>query len=568
MLARAWKDRVTGLARLAAGLGAWFDASLVNRWLCRAGVRLGTAVVTSAPARALWWDRGVGEAAEGGRVGTAAVARRWWGALMSGPGRLLAEALDASGLARAWRGATSWLADEGARHSLTVRLWRWYYRDESGGPGMGTAAAGKASAAPVVPASGIAGGGAVAAAPVRARELLRGWTLLALHLLVWLLPVVSATKLLLLAGVVLALILARLLVGERLRGSTLLVPFAVFLGLNVLATVSSVLPHGSLRDLSIVIASGGVLFAVVNLGDRRDWYGLLASFVAVATLVAALGLYQYAAGRAVTSSHWFDAKTNPDLTARVYSTFGNPNILAEYLVLVIPAVVGLFWSERNGPKQLLFAAMAGITGLCLVLTFSRGAWLGMAVAALVFVAIMEARVLWLVPVGAVGGYFLLPPVIHARLASIVNLSDASNAYRLNIWIATVRMIKDYWVTGVGLGYRSFMWVYQEYKLRGQIAWHSHNQYLEQFSELGIIGLALFVWLMLRVAAAGGSALRRSPHADRRLRSVAAGGVASVAGILFYGFFENIFYLPTVIVTFWVVAGLTTTAGLLAADGRR
>ena len=563
MLGRAWRNRVTGLARWAATLGVWVDSSFVSRSLSRTGTALGAALATSVPARIIWWDQWAGQMAAARPVSSRA---RGVGAylgsraapvptLVAAIRSTLAAGLVAGVPARLWRGFTSAVAGDGVRHSLAVRLLSWYYRDS------GVGAEGRAATSAV----------AVTAPSVEERdlELLRDWNALSLHLLVWLLPVVNPTRLMMLAALVTGLVLVRAVMGEKLRGSTLAVPFAAYLSMSVLATLASVHPAGSLRDLAIIAVSGGVIFAIMNLKNRQAWYGLLASAAAVATSVAAYGLYQAIRGVNVLSMHWLDPKTNPGLTTRVFSTFGNPNILAEYLLLVVPAVVGLLWSERDILKKLLFTAIVAVTALCMVLTFSRGAWLGTGLAVLVFLAIMEARALLLAPIVALAGYFFLPPVIHARLASIVNLRDASNAYRMNIWIAALHMIKDYWVTGVGLGYRSFMLVYQDYKLRAQVAWHSHNQYLEQFVELGIMGLALFVWLMLRVAAAGAPALRRigRVRADPRLRAVVAGCVASVAGVLFYGIFENIFYLPTVILTFWVTAGLAAAAGLMAAEDK-
>ncbi len=575
MLARAWRNRIAGLAQWAATVGAWVDSSFVSRSLGKTGAVLGAALATSVPARVLWWDRWAGQMAAARRAaGTAARpsarrAPRWAAvpAIVAGVRSTLAAALVASLPARLWRWVTSVTERDGIGRSLTVQLLFWYYRERS------RAEDGRAPAVAVAAATAETRPTAVAAATLTVEEgalqLLRDWTVLSLHMLIWLLPVVNATRLMVLAALVVSLMSARVLMGERVRGSTLAVPFAAYLAMSVLATLASVHPTGSLRDLAIVVGSGGVLFAIMNLKDRRDWYGLLASTAAVATLVAAYGLYQAIRGVNVLSMHWLDPKTNPGLTTRVFSTFGNPNILAEYLLLVVPAVVGLLWSERHGLKRLLFLGVVAVTGLCMVLTFSRGAWLGTGLAVLVFLAIMEARVLLVVPIVAIGSYFFLPSVIHARLASIVNLQDASNAYRMNIWIAALHMIRDYWVTGVGFGYRSFMLVYQDYKLRAQIAFHSHNQYLEQFVELGIMGLALFIWLMLRVVAAGGPALRRigRVRADPRLRAVVAGCVASVAGVLFYGIFENIFYLPTVILTFWVTAGLGAAAGLMAADDK-
>jgi putative inorganic carbon (HCO3(-)) transporter len=435
-----------------------------------------------------------------------------------------------------------------------------------------------------------AGGGPDAATVATALSALRGWTDLTLHALIWLLPVVAPLTLIGLTYLVLALMAARWLCGEKLTGTLVFPPMLAFLGMGALGTVTSVLPTGSARDLAILTGAAAVYLAIVNPGRPSSPRGWALSLCAAATIVAAYGLLQYVTGGAVASGHWYDPKTNPGLTTRVYSTFGNPNILAEYLVLTIPLALALLWSETRRWKRLVFGAMSAGMALCLGLTFSRGGWLGMAVAVVAGVAVIDPRALRLVPIGAIAGYLLLPPVVLNRIYTVVNLADSSNYYRLNIWKSTLRLIGDFWPTGVGLGYRPFMWVYGNYKLFGQVAWHSHNLYLEQVAELGVAGLVLFIWLMVRVLAAGLRARSllwtggagpgpaglaetggAGEPAERRGRmALVAAGLAAVAGILFYGLVENIFYLPTVIITFWIVAGLMVVAGrtIRTADGVR
>ncbi len=55
---------------------------------------------------------------------------------------------------------------------------------------------------------------------------------------------------------------------------------------------------------------------------------------------------QYAFGW-TTSNAWIDEEMFEDATMRVYSTLGNPNVLGEYLLLVLP-VAAVYMLKTSG----------------------------------------------------------------------------------------------------------------------------------------------------------------------------------------------------------------------------
>lgn len=527
------------LAGAAHALARWYDDSALGRSLAAVGEAFAAAATSSGLGRLLGWDSDDGwrRSAVFSRLDAA------WQRFLAWTSSWLAPWLAGSVLLRWWAQAAAWCRTAPVvRDSLACRLLRWYYGD---------------SECPAT--SPVAQRGAIA----QGLAALQGMTLFALHALIWTVPWIAWSRILVLLLAVTVLMAVRWLAGERLRGAGLFAPVLAYVLFTALASAVSITVFGSLRDLALLLGGVGVLFAIVNVRDRRDWFGLLSSVIAMATLVSLYGLYQYMRGAAVASQAWFDVKTNPELTSRVFSTFGNPNTLAMYLELTLPLAIGTAVSERAPLKRALYAAMSLVMLGALVLTMSRGGWLALAFGALVFLALIDARTLWLIPLAAAVAYVFLPPVFRTRLATIGSLKDASNAYRVNIWIAAIHMIRDFWPTGVGFGYRAFMPVYNYYRLRAQPAYHAHNFYLEQLAELGIIGFILFVWLIVRLAAAGLRAL--AAREDPRLRAVVAGALAAFAGIMLHGLFEDIFYLPTVIATFWLTMGLMAAARQLAPD---
>ncbi len=96
----------------------------------------------------------------------------------------------------------------------------------------------------------------------------------------------------------------------------------------------------------------GFMFVLVNsIKTKKDFNILITFLVIAATLVALYGLYQYKVGGVDMEDKWVDAANNPDVKTRVFSVFGNPNILAEYLIMIIPISISLFWYSKKLHKK-------------------------------------------------------------------------------------------------------------------------------------------------------------------------------------------------------------------------
>lgn len=332
-------------------------------------------------------------------------------------------------------------------------------------------------------------------------------------------------------------------------------PIILFLIIIIISTITSISPIDSLRDLALHIGGLSFLFVMINsVEEKKDFNIILTVLVFTATLVALYGLYQYLVGVEVDKA-WLDVENNPGITTRVYSVFNNPNILAEYLVMIIPLSVSLFWFSKKLSKKIIFLGTTLIMVLALVLTSSRGGWIGFAFSALVFILLIEKRLLLsLIPI-TLGGLFLLPDTIINRILSIGNLADSSNAYRITMWEITLDIIKDHWLAGVGFGHLPFKQTFETY-IRTMPTFHAHNTYLETAAEMGIPGLVAFLLFLFVLFKYSIKELIRQD--DRYIRVMAAGALSGLAGVLFHGLVENILYLPRIIFTFWIMVSLVLT----------
>ena len=170
------------------------------------------------------------------------------------------------------------------------------------------------------------------------------------------------------------------------------------------------------------------------------------------------GIYQYVNGD-VYSKAWLDGEMFEEIKMRVYSTLENPNVYGEYLLFIIPIIAALLWTEKGWKKKLFYLVCLGITGIALILTFSRGCYLGIIFTIFILSIIIDKRFIFLGIALLLLSPFILPDAIINRFMSIGNMADSSTSYRVYIWMGTLAMLKDFWLSGVGMGITSFNTIY-------------------------------------------------------------------------------------------------------------
>ena len=198
-----------------------------------------------------------------------------------------------------------------------------------------------------------------------------------------------------------------------------------------------------------------------------------------------------------TKNAWIDEEMFEEATMRVYSTLANPNVLGEYLILALPVCALVFINYTKTLWQKIVYGMFFIcTLLCLVLTQSRGCWIGFFVSAFLFITYYKSSIWKVLPLFLLILPLIVPETIINRLLSVGNMSDSSTSYRVYIWFGTLSMLKYFWLGGIGLGESAFRNIYPYFSYSGIVAPHSHNLYLQLTVESGIMALVVFIVTML------------------------------------------------------------------------
>jgi len=356
--------------------------------------------------------------------------------------------------------------------------------------------------------------------------------------------------------------LLKLIRGKRtLKFEIIDVTIFIFLILTVLGGIFSVSRVDSIRPALLYSCFILGYFLVVNLIRTSEWLKrCIVSLTFSALIVALYGIYENFFG--IVQQTWQDEELFEDIRGRVVSTFENPNVLAEYLIMILPLMIAIFLFSKKINQKLLFLMMTGASGLCLIFTWSRGAWLGFLIGMLLFLLIYHRKSMLLLLGGLISLPLLpvvLPPNIIERFLSIGNIKDTSTSYRVNIWRAVVEMIKDNFSSGIGIGEGAFTVVYPKYSLAGiESAPHSHNLFLQIIVEIGIFGLIIFLAAMIIYMQNNFSLYKKlgdnKKYTETKLLSAA--GLCGIVSVLIQGMTDYIWYNYRVFFVFWLVVALT------------
>lgn len=313
-----------------------------------------------------------------------------------------------------------------------------------------------------------------------------------------------------------------------------------------------------------------VYFLVVNLIRDKRWLKVcFGGMVVSSTAISVLGIIRYFMGLA--PGGWIDTDLFPEITSRATSTFDNPNVLAVYLIMAFPMSLALQFTLKKKPTRILAGLSSALIFLCVVLTWSRSAWLGLIIGSFFMLTVMRPRCAALLIPAAAGvgaGAVIFPDTFGKRILNIFSLTDSANYYRLYTWKGVSRMLGDCWSAGVGAGEIAFRSVYLNYAYPGiEAAPHAHSLYLQITAQCGVLGLVLLLAAIIVVIWKGlayvTSERKRSDGAVICLACL--GGFAAV---LVEGIFDYPWYNYRVFFVFWALVGMICAAADIGKNEQR
>jgi len=375
------------------------------------------------------------------------------------------------------------------------------------------------------------------------------------------------------------------------RKSPLNLPVLIFIFVTFIATVFSTNPYfsffgqymyhmeGLWATLTYVVL---YLLVIANLDDFKV-RNIILAFIVTSGATCVYGLLQHFGIELV---NWQISSTE-----RIWSTMGNPNFLAGFLIMAIPLTIAILLEQRRQNKNELslktglLVALLCLQLLCLNFTYSRASWVG------VFSGLAILAVLWRRQLGKMRKIFKLTILVlflaisfiflfkaiemrklalknlepletrgfisktAERLVSIIDLNEADAASRISGWKSAIQMVKERPLLGVGPDTLSIN--FRSYELPGfsrltGIALanpaYAHNEVLQVAATLGIVGLLSYLWLLLTY-------LRMvTKFPDLRKDPIVVGMTASIGAVVVNNLFS--FHTVTTATLFWLFLGFT------------
>lgn len=344
------------------------------------------------------------------------------------------------------------------------------------------------------------------------------------------------------------------------NGIGLWIAFYLTVGVLLLMTVRPA-PTVNFTGFRASMEYLAVFYLVTHLiRDERDFREMYLTMVIIATVLALHGIWQFIVGVPIPAS-WTDAAEGAVRT-RVYSIFSNPNIMGAYMILFAPMTIGLAYAcERPSQKVLFWLCGLAMCAGCLF-TMSRGAWLALAIAAVLFALLIDRRLLALMLV--CGAVACTLPFVRSRIGYLFTPQFAdSNARggRAKRWATAIGYLKATDpVFGMGYGMYGGAVAVQNPVLPWVEYMYVDNYYVKILTENGIVGVTAFGMMLLGLIGNGLRGCVRT--AKTRWSPLCAGMLCGLVGVLIHSVFESIWEEPYMMALFFAVAAMMAWAGLL------
>lgn len=279
-----------------------------------------------------------------------------------------------------------------------------------------------------------------------------------------------------------------------------------------------------------------------------------------------------------------------------FGPFVNHNHFAGYVEMILPIPITLILRRViRGELSFLYGFAAAMMALAVVMSLSRGGMISL-VAGLMFVVAfgfkssssrlqtshsrfhipmavsrIGAIIVMVVTIGAGVWWVGADPVIR-RMGKGELVMDAPSkdparetffSSRGWIWRDTLAMIRENWVTGVGIG--AFHTAYPIYSTRDGtlVVSQAHNDYLQILADGGVLGAVIALWFIILVAR---DTARASRHRNPIMAATALGAAGGVFSLLVHSLFDFNFQIPSNALLFLVLTSVVSQTASVAAAG--
>lgn len=303
-----------------------------------------------------------------------------------------------------------------------------------------------------------------------------------------------------------------------------------------------------------------LILKITFLNCHKSYFVNLWRFIYFSSIIISIiGIYQHCIG-VEPLANWEDPNVE-NIHTRVYSTLGNPNLLAGFLLLIFPIGLILPFKLKTNYFDLFLTLMGSLLiFLCIIFTGSRGAYISLIISSIISTIIFSiylithnklknklllTTIFWITIMVFFIVLINLFPVVTERISTIFTLREhSSNNFRINVWLSCLKMLRDNFLIGIGPGNETFRQVYGLYMTSNFEALSAYNILLEFAIEVGIIGTIAFILIFLA------SFLKLHYLFWVKNSFFAFGIFISILASLIHGMVDTVFFRPQIFIPFW------------------
>ena len=252
--------------------------------------------------------------------------------------------------------------------------------------------------------------------------------------------------------------------------------------------------------MKLVLHAFVFLICAAEIKDKKHLWRIILSIIMGVTLASVDAVWQMSMGKDFIRGH------HPMVfigIKRATANFPHPNILGVYLSALVPLATGLALFYYKGRKKIFMLGLVALGLAGLILTVSRGAALAFLVSFL-FMGICRRNkaIPAVILVVLLVSPFIMPKNIKdfAKGVNYDPLRFMLNDDRIRVFNNSLNMIRHHPVIGVGVN--TFSKNYIKYRLPqynyspADGPMYAHNIFLHMAGEIGLLGVAAFIWLLI------------------------------------------------------------------------
>ena len=341
-------------------------------------------------------------------------------------------------------------------------------------------------------------------------------------------------------------------------------PLLAYIVIMMLTTLFAVPFLTSIDELRTIILKVGVFYLVYlslqNLTQIKRAVVLLFLGVTIAASYGVLEHYLEVDIFRMTQSLALLKHVENNLTLPVrIPGFSSYMTFSGQLAMTIPILWAVWFAVKTKSQRVLLFGAGMLMLFALLWTYTRSAWVGAACAFILFGYLRVKRgslmfLLGLLPLLLIG----LQPDIRDRVVSIFYADE--NLERLYTWESTLRIIRDYPLTGIGkTNFSKFILTYREpyypsFDFTSRA--HAHNNILQVMVTGGIFTLLAFLRLWGVIFREMDRTYRQLPEQSAVFKRLSLGLLCAMVAFFVQGFFEHNFGDSESVMMMWCIVALS------------